>query len=68
MSVCLLAEYIKKLWVDLHEVWGMGKLWTTEELTELWKSSSTYSGYFIVKLTDVKVKLGKPLTTEYGKI
>jgi len=54
--------------VDLHEVWGMGRLWTTEQLTELWKSSSTHSGYFIVKLTDVKVKLGKPLTTEYGKI
>ena len=37
LSVCLLARWLKKLSVNFHEIWGMGRLWTKDELITIWK-------------------------------
>jgi len=37
LSVCLLARWLKKLSVNFHEIWGMGRLWTKDELIKIWK-------------------------------
>jgi len=41
VSVYLLAEQLKKLWLDVRifEISGIDRLWNREELFEFWKCS-----------------------------
>ena len=36
LFVCLFAGYLKKLWIDLDEIWWAGWVCDKEELVQFW--------------------------------
>jgi len=56
----------QKLSLDFHTIWGIGRLWTGEELIQFLSNLLLFQWLIDVKVK-VKVTLGKPVTAQYGK-